>query len=149
MRKRKDNTINKKESGRIVSYFSGVAKIEGLPHVFLHEKLVNKENVTVAIVIGFDKNFVEALFFDDEFDLDENIFRSGLPFSIKISETIIGRVLDGFGKSRDKFGGIMGDDVPIFRSAPSIIVAHPVNIDVVINIATPVLIIFFISILLF
>ena len=74
----KKNLTNKrnKEIGYIVSYFSGVAKIQGLPHIFLHEVLLDDKNNQVAIVVGFDEQFVDALFFEDGFDLAKPIFRS-------------------------------------------------------------------------
>ena len=58
----------KQDSGEIVTFFSGVARIKGLPKVFLYEELLNKKGKAVAFVIGFDENFVEALFFNENFD---------------------------------------------------------------------------------
>ena len=94
------NTRNK-EIGHVVSFFSGVARIQGLPHIFLHEVLLDERDMPAAIVIGFDENFVEALFFDEKFNLEKSVFRSFKPFSIRISDSYIGRVIDGLGKPRD------------------------------------------------
>jgi F-type H+-transporting ATPase subunit alpha len=119
---------NKKgEAAYVVSYFSGVAKIQGLPHIFLHELLVDENNNGVAIVIGFDEKFVEALFFDEKFNLEKPIFRSFKSFSVPISKSIIGRILDGLGQARDDLGAIPGEIKPVFREAPPIIEREPVS----------------------
>lgn len=121
---------NKKPKGigHIISYFSGVAKIQGLPQVFLHEVLLDEKNEACAIVIGFDAESVEALFFDDEkFELEKPVFRSFQSFSVSISDSIIGRVIDGLGRPRDNFGAVQGKTTPIFRQAPPIIEREPVS----------------------
>ena len=66
-----------KEIGHIVSFFSGVALIQGLPHVFLNEVLLDEKETSVGIVIGFDEDFVEALFFDEKFNLENPVFQIG------------------------------------------------------------------------
>ena len=116
-----------KEVGCIVSFFSGVAKIQGLPHVFLHEVLLDQKDVPVAIVIGFDDNFVEALFFDENFDLEKPVFRSASAFSISFSGAYVGRIVDGFGKPIDSLGKIQGKSESVFREAPQIIDREPVS----------------------
>lgn len=120
-------TSKNKEIGHITSFFSGVARIQGLPHVFLHEVLLDETDTPTAIVIGFDENFVEALFFDEKFNLEKPVFRSFQPFSISISESFVGRIVDGFGKPRDGFGSIQGKVFPIFTQAPPIINREPVT----------------------
>ena len=97
-----------KEIGHIVSFFCGVARIQGLPHIFLHETLLDELNIPVAIIVGFDENFVEALFFDEKFNLEKPVFRSFKSFSIQISDGYIGRVVDGLGKPTDGLGRVQG-----------------------------------------
>ncbi len=120
------NRNTTREIGRIVSYFSGVAKVRGLPHVFMHELLLDKDGAPAALVIGFDERFVEALFFDETADLGEPVFRSGKPFAVAVSEEVTGRVLDGFGEPRDGSGGVNGGARPVFAPAPPIIAREPV-----------------------
>ena len=119
---------NIKEIGHIVSYFSGVAKIRGLPHVFSHEVLLNKDGERVAIVLGFDENFVDVLLFTENFDLREPVFRSGEVFSLPISEDYLGRVVNGLGEPIDGLGEIEGKDSPVFGPAPQIIEREPISI---------------------
>ncbi len=122
----KEKNKRNKEIGHIVSFFSGVAKIQGLPNIFLHEVLLDEAGAQVAIIIGFDDNFVDALFFNENFDLEKPVFRSFKPFSIPISNNFIGRVVDGFGKSKDGLGEIQGEETSVFGQAPSIIDREPV-----------------------
>ncbi|HHE45942.1 MAG TPA: F0F1 ATP synthase subunit alpha [Candidatus Moranbacteria bacterium] len=116
-----------KEVGHIFSFFSGIAKIQGLPHIFLHEVLLDASSNPVALVIGFDKNFVEALFFDEDFDFKKPVFRSFKPFSIPVSENIIGRVINGLGQTEDALGSLPGKLTPIFSPAPQIIDRQPIT----------------------
>jgi len=116
-----------KEIGYVVSFFAGVAKIQGLPHIFLHEVLLDETDKAVAIVIGFDEKFVEALFFDEKFNLKKPVFRSFQPFLIPISENFTSRIIDGLGNSIDGLGSIQGKAVSVFQQAPPIIDREPVS----------------------
>lgn len=116
-----------KEIGHIQSFFSGVAKLKGLPHVFLHEILEDERGAPVAVVVGFDENFVEALFFDEGFELKKPVFRSFKIFSIPLSQDYVGRTLNGIGEPLDSLGGIKGDLKSVFNEAPQIIDREPVR----------------------
>ncbi len=118
---------NKKESGRILSYFSGVAKIEGLAGVFLHETLLDEKGLPVALVMGFDSKYVEAIFFKESFNLKNLVYRSHKSFSINISASIIGRITNGLGNSIDGLGQLLGEEKNIFVKAPQIIDREPVT----------------------
>ncbi|HEC32692.1 MAG TPA: F0F1 ATP synthase subunit alpha [Candidatus Kaiserbacteria bacterium] len=116
-----------KEIGHVASFFSGVARIQGLPNTFLHEVLIDEADVPIAIVVGFDENLVDALFFDDKFDLERPIFRSFIPFSIQTSDSLVGRIVDGLGRSIDGMGNVRGKMSPVFQQAPAIIDRKPVT----------------------
>lgn len=113
--------------GTVIDYFSGVAHIAGLKQVFNHEVLIDSEKNPVALVVGFDNDVVEALFFHPSFDLNKPIFRSEKLFSVKISNTIIGRTTNGFGQPVDLFGNIEGQEKTVFSVAPQIIEREPVT----------------------
>lgn len=117
---------NTNESGRIVSFFQGVAKLEGPPQVFLHETLIDKNGTPAALVIGFDERFVEALFFNESFRAEDPVYRSREVFSFPISESIIGRSLNGLGRPIDNLGPLRGKERVVFREAPQIIDREPV-----------------------
>jgi F-type H+-transporting ATPase subunit alpha len=118
---------NIKETGRIVSFFYGVAKVEGINSCFLNEVLLDEKGNPAAIVIGFDKDSLEALFFNEEFNLEKPVFRSSKFFSIPISNSITGRVLDGLARPRDGLGPLRGRTKQVFNQAPSIIDREPVS----------------------
>ena len=120
--------INSKNkiAGHVVSFFSGVARIQGLSHVFLHEVLSDEDGRDAAIVVGFNEKYVEALFFNDVIKFDKPVFRTFRPFSISISDSLIGRVIDGLGEARDGLGKAHGEQKTVFQSAPQIIDRQPV-----------------------
>ncbi len=119
-----------KEIGHLISYYSGVGKIVGLPNVFLHETLVNAKDEPIGIVVGFDEKHVEAVFFDEKIDANQPIFRSKKIFSIPFSADYAGRTVNGIGKPIDELGEIEGDLMPVFRPAPTIINRQPVLVPV-------------------
>lgn len=125
---------SKKDAGSIISFFSGVAKIKGLSNVFLNEVLLDEVERPVALVIGFDEGYVEALFFDEFFNSEKPVYRSFKPFSISISEKIIGRIVNGLGQAIDGLGNIKGEEFNIFQPAPGIIdrdkVSYPLSTDI-------------------
>jgi len=123
----KNNLVQEKEIGHIFSSFSGVVKIVGLPHVFLHEILVDENSKPQAIVVGFDEEFVDALLFDKLFESSKPLFRSKQIFSISITQKILSRVLNGLGQPRDGLAEIHGEKFPVFKLAPPIIDREPVD----------------------
>jgi len=125
-----NNLIQKKnkEIGHIITFFAGIAKIQGLPNVFLHETLLDEQDSPVALVIGFDENYVEALFFEENFDFKKPLYRSFKPFSIQVSENLTGRVVNGLGQPMDSLGSVQGKITPVFQEAPQIIDRKPVTI---------------------
>lgn len=116
-----------KEAGQIISFFSGIAKIQGLSGVFLHEVLLDEDDAKVGIVISFAEDIVEVLFFDEEFDLNKPIFRSWQSFSIPVSDSYIGRVVNGLGNPYDQLEGIRGQITSVFHQAPPIIDREPIS----------------------
>jgi len=119
--------IKSREVGTIVSLFSGVAKVVGFNSVFVNEVLLDKAGDEVALVMGFDEQFTEVLFFSENFSIKEKVFRSGRRFSIKVDDSIVGRVVNGFGNGIDSFGEVSGEDFSIFSKAPAVYDRAPVT----------------------
>ena len=123
--------INKRTNGGvIVSFFQGIAKIKGLPDVFLHENILDRSGNAIGIVIGYNEEFVEALIFKESFTSDERVFAGGETFSLHISDKIIGRTIDGLGNAVDDLGPVQGESFPVFRPSPQIIDRDPVDTPV-------------------
>jgi F-type H+-transporting ATPase subunit alpha len=112
--------------GRIVSFFSGIALLDGLPNVFLHEVLLDEHGAPTAMVIGFDNDFVEALFFTEDFNIDKPVFASNTGFSITVSSAYLGRISDGLSNPLDGEGVIKGRKSLVFREAVPVIEREPV-----------------------
>ncbi|MDE2000997.1 MAG: F0F1 ATP synthase subunit alpha [Patescibacteria group bacterium] len=141
-------TNHVREVGSIVSFYAGIGKIVGLPHVFLNELLVDERGEPAAIVIGFSEESVDsrrtqvfkpeaivvefsqetvdAIFFNDQVDINKPVYRSGKLFSVQVSDDHLGRVVNGFGLPADGLGPITGTDAQVFRQAPQIIDRKPV-----------------------
>ena len=121
-------TKNKKEKGQIISFFHGVAKLKGLTHVSLHEILVDSQEKPMALVVGFDKDFIEALFFKPRVNVQEPVFRSHEGLQVFVDDSIIGRIVNGLGQPRDSFGAMAGEKQMVFQGAPQIIEREPVHV---------------------
>jgi F-type H+-transporting ATPase subunit alpha len=113
--------------GHIESFFSGVAKIKGCDDVVLHEVLVDENSTPVALVVGFNEEYVEALFFNHAYDAAQPVFRSNRRFIVPIADDIVGRVISGMGNPRDGFGELTGEEKHVFQKAPAIIDREPVT----------------------
>ncbi len=113
-------------AGRIVSVFQGVAFVEGLTNSFLHEMLTDTEGNPVGFVIGFGQEGAEVLLFSEALQVGDVVYGSGRVFFIPVSDAVVGRVLDGKGKPVDGLGDLVGEMVPVFREAPSILDREPI-----------------------
>ncbi len=118
---------NISEIGRIISFYSGVAKVEGLPHVFLHEVILDDKNNQIGIVIGFDEEYTDILIFDNNLDLNAVLTRSYEHFSIPLTPKYIGRIVNGLGQPLDGLGELKGKNESVFNPAPQIIDRQPVT----------------------
>lgn len=110
-----------REVGRIERFFSGIALLSGLPHVALHEILITDDGRPCAVVVGFGRRFVEALFFDEGFDPMTPVYRGRRQISVPVADGHVSRVLDGLGRSRDGLPFVPGEERPLFRSAPAVV----------------------------
>lgn len=110
----------KEEIGYIVSWFSGVGRLEGLPGVSLHEVLVDERGEQAAVVVGFSQRGVEVLFLKEDFDLEKPLFRSFQSLRIPVSSQILGRVIGGLGQALDGLGEIEGEGREVFGAAPGL-----------------------------
>ena len=107
--------------GKIDSIYAGVGKITGLQKVKNNEVLINQNGNKVGFVVGFNSEYVEALFFDANLDIDTQIFGTGDSFKIPLSEGYLGRVVNGIGEAIDGLPAVHGREKSIFAPAPQII----------------------------
>lgn len=115
------------EIGHTQSFFEGVARVVGLPHVGMHEVLINRDGEEVALVIGYDGEGVDVLYFSTDADTGQPLYRSNKNFSIARGDESIGRIFDGLGRPLDGLGVVKGDRKDVFVEAPEIIRRKPVT----------------------
>jgi F-type H+-transporting ATPase subunit alpha len=121
-------STSRRSPGHVTSFYSGIGIVTGLSGVFLHQVLTDAAHLPVGVVIGYDRDTAEVLFFDEDFDLEQSLFASGQPFSVPVSASVIGRVVDGLGNPLDHLAAVPGDLTPVFQPAPAIIDREPVSI---------------------
>ena len=74
----------------------------------------------LAEVVGFkdDKILAMALGVSDSISPKSSVETLGEPFTVKVSDRLVGRVLDGLGQPLDDKGPIIGEKYPIYREPP-------------------------------
>ena len=118
----------KKNTGQIVTFYAGVAKLSGLAEVFIHELLEDTNHQPAALVIGFTDEYVEALFIDAHFDTTQPVYRTGKQFSVSVSDAYIGRVVNALSEPLDGFAPVPdGVETSVFLEAPPIIHRKPIT----------------------
>jgi F-type H+-transporting ATPase subunit alpha len=121
------NSKEVREIGFIDSYFTGVAKIKGIENALFGEILTDEQGNGVAFVIGFDEGFVDAIFFNDDFDTSAALYSSGNIFRVPVSENYLGRVVNGIGEPLDGKPKVEGEMKDIFLEAPPMMDRIPIQ----------------------
>lgn len=104
--------------GTILHMYAGTAQVTGLTGTFTHEVLTTEDGTPVALVLGFSADHAEVLLFDETLSSDTLLYRSTSAFSVPVNDTVLGRVLDGFGAPQDGFGPLLGTPQSVFAAAP-------------------------------
>ncbi len=121
--------VKKREVGKIESFYKGVGRVSGIPNVFLNEVLVFEDGSPTALVIGFNADYAEVLFFEpSDVNFSSNLFRGKKEFLVGVGKKYLGRVIDGLGRPIDGLGEIKADNLsPVFRKAPAIMEREKIN----------------------
>ena len=118
-----DESIELKETGRVISVGDGIARVYGLENAMSGELLefpggltgmvLNLEEDNVgAILLGFDSNIKEG----------DEVKRTGRIMEVPIGPELIGRVVNGLGEPIDGRGPVKTEKFgPIERVAPGVI----------------------------
>ncbi|MEM7174080.1 MAG: F0F1 ATP synthase subunit alpha [Bacteroidota bacterium] len=118
------------EIGTVLQVGDGVVNIYGLTKVGIGE-LVLFENGVQALVLNIEENAVGAVVLGEDHMLKEGdtVRSTGKICSLKVSEDMIGRVIDTLGRPIDGKGEIKGPyfEMPVERNAPGVIYRQPVN----------------------
>ena len=118
------------EVGTVLQVSDGVARIYGLDNAEASE-LLRFDNGMEAIVMNLEVDNVGAVLLGptDQIEEGDTVRRTGRIASIRVSEGMIGRVIDPLGNPLDGKGEIVGEtcEMPLERKAPGVIYRQPVN----------------------
>lgn len=125
-----DVSLKFEEIGKILQVSDGVIRIYGLGKAEAGE-LLETESGVMAVVMNLEQDNVGAVLLGPTDMVKEGmtVRRTGRISSIKVGESMVGRVVDPLGNPIDGLGDIKGDlvEMPLERKAPGVIYRQPVN----------------------
>jgi F-type H+-transporting ATPase subunit alpha len=123
-------TTEMEEVGTVLQVGDGIARVFGLNNVGSGE-LVEFENGTRAITLNLEEDNVGIVLMGDSGEIKEGakVRRTGKIASIKVYESMLGRVVNTLGETIDGKGPLTGEsfEMPIERKAPGVIFREPVK----------------------
>jgi F-type H+/Na+-transporting ATPase subunit alpha len=123
-------TTEMEEVGTVLQVGDGIARVYGLNNVGSGE-LVEFENGVRAITLNLEEDNVGIVLMGDSEEIKEGakVRRTGKIASIKVYESMLGRVVNTLGETIDGKGPLTGDsyEMPIERKAPGVIFREPVK----------------------
>ena len=125
-----DTSLQFDEVGTVLQVSDGVVRIYGLLNAEANE-LLEFENGIKAIVMNLEEDNVGAVLLGPTDQIKEGMIvkRTKRIASIKVGESMLGRVIDPLGEPLDGRGQIGGElcEMPLERKAPGVIFCQPVN----------------------
>ena len=125
-----DLTAQFAEVGTVLQVSDGVVRIFGLRNAEANE-LLEFDNGMRAVVMNLEEDNVGAVLLGptDRIEEGDLVRCTGRTASIRVSEAMLGRVIDPLGEPLDGKGPIGGDltEMPLERKAPGVIFRQPVN----------------------
>ncbi|HEX3080767.1 MAG TPA: F0F1 ATP synthase subunit alpha [Puia sp.] len=125
-----DLTTEMEEVGTVLQVGDGIARVFGLNNVGSGE-LVEFENGIRAIALNLEEDNVGVVLMGDSGEIKEGakVRRTGKIASIKVYESMLGRVVNTLGEAIDGKGPLTGEsfEMPIERKAPGVIFREPVK----------------------
>ena len=127
---RMDFTAQYAEVGTVLQVSDGVVRIFGLQNAEANE-LLEFDCGMKAVVMNLEEDNVGAVLLGptDRVEEGDLVRRTGRTASIRVSEAMLGRVIDPLGGPLDGRGDIGGSftEMPLERKAPGVIFRQPVN----------------------
>ena len=125
-----DTSLQFEEVGTVLQVSDGVVRIYGLLNAEANE-LLEFDNGIKAIVMNLEEDNVGAVLLGPTDQIKEGMVvkRTKRIASIKVGESMLGRVIDPTGEPLDGMGMIGGElcEMPLERKAPGVIFRQPVN----------------------
>ena len=125
-----DTSLRFEEIGKVLQVSDGVARMYGLTNAEAGE-LLEFESGVMGVVMNLEQDNVGAVLLGptDEVKEGMTVRRTGRIASIKVGESMLGRVVDPLGVPLDGLGNIEGEltEMPLERKAPGVIYRQPVT----------------------
>ena len=125
-----DASANLEEVGTVLQVGDGIALVYGLNGVRQGE-LVEFENGVRAIALNLEEDNVGVVLMGESAGIKEGskVKRTGMIASIKVGESMLGRVVNTLGEPIDGKGPLGGDlyEMPLERKAPGVLFREPVK----------------------
>ena len=125
-----DTSLKFDEVGTVLQVSDGVARIYGLHHAEANE-LLQFENGIMGTVMNLEEDNVGAVLLGPTDQIKEGMIvkRTKRIASIRVGESMLGRVIDPLGVPLDGRGEIGGElfEMPLERKAPGVIFRQPVT----------------------
>ena len=125
-----DTHVQLDEIGTVLQVSDGVARIYGLRNAESNE-LLEFDNGIMAIVMNLEIDNVGAVLLGptDKIKEGDTVRRTKRIASIRVGESMLGRVIDPLGNPLDGMGPVTGElyEMPLERKAPGVIYRQPVN----------------------
>ena len=118
-----EESIELKETGRVISVGDGIARVYGLENAMSGELLEFPGGLT-GMVLNLEEDNVGAILlgFDNDIKEGDEVKRTGRIMEVPIGPELIGRVVNGLGEPIDGRGPIKTEKFgPIERIAPGVI----------------------------
>ncbi|HYE97149.1 MAG TPA: F0F1 ATP synthase subunit alpha [Rubricoccaceae bacterium] len=126
-----DTQTDTYEVGTVLQVGDGIARLYGLSNVQAGELIEFPETGVTGMVLNLEEDNVGAVLFGAVNEVQEGheARRTGRIASIRVSEGMLGRVVDPLGNPVDGKGPIPGPhyEMPLERKAPGVIYRQPVN----------------------
>ena len=118
------------EVGTVLQVSDGVVRIYGLRNAEASE-LLEFENGEMAVVMNLEEDNVGAVLLGPTDNIKEgfSVKRTKRIASIRVGESMLGRVINPLGQPLDGKGSIEGElfEMPLERKAPGVVFRQPVN----------------------
>jgi len=125
-----ESEVELEEVGTVLQVGDGIARIYGLNSVQANE-LIEFDSGVMGIVLNLEEDNVGAVLLGSSELIREgdSVKRSKRIASIKVGESLLGRVINTLGEPIDGKGTITGKmiEMPLERKAPGVIYRQPVN----------------------
>lgn len=119
------------ETGTILQVGDGIARVYGLSNAWSGEMIRCNDDGLTGVVLNLEEDNAGLVLLGDSRSLKEGdtVKRTGHIVSVKVGESLLGRVVNTLGQSIDGKGKFEGQlyEMPLERKSPGVIFRQPVN----------------------